>query len=135
MRATPAAAHPHLYAIPDRCSNGHPYQPGSFTVAWDACPCTPAPMPGHHVSACLICLARGLQALTNIPDCLYLDFLPGAQASVASSRDVHPEHPGRLGSVAEYQPGGISGPDGAGEVDRVPAAVLIDVLAGQHRGV
>jgi hypothetical protein len=73
MHATPVAARTHLHAIPDQCSHGHPYQPGSFIVSWDACPCTPAPARGHHLFICLICLACGLQALTNIPYCLYLD--------------------------------------------------------------
>jgi hypothetical protein len=45
------------------------------------------------------------------------------------------ESPGGLRSVAEDQPGGVSGPHGPGEVDRLPAAVLVDVFADQHRGV
>jgi hypothetical protein len=48
---------------------------------------------------------------------------------------VHYGRPGGLRSVAEDQPGGVSGPHGPGEVDRVSAAVLVDVLADQHRGV
>jgi hypothetical protein len=63
-----------LDAIPEQCGNGHTYQPGSFTVEWDTCSCTPGPMRGHHLFTCLICLERSQQALTNIPYCLYLDF-------------------------------------------------------------
>ena len=61
------------------------------------------------------------------------------RASALPHRNAPPatgvKSPGGLRSVAEDQPGGVSGPHGPGEVDRVSAAVLVDVLADQHRGV
>jgi hypothetical protein len=74
MHAARSVAPAHLHAVPDQCGNGHTYQPGSFTVAWETCQCTPSPARGHHLFTCLICLDRSQQALTNIPYCLYLDF-------------------------------------------------------------
>lgn len=66
----------HLHVIPLQCPKGHIYGPGSFNVVWDQCPCT-APSRGHHLITCLICLADALPPCINVPDCQYLDLLPG----------------------------------------------------------
>lgn len=39
MHAAAFAARKFLHPVPDRRGNGHSYQPGSFTVAWNACSC------------------------------------------------------------------------------------------------
>ena len=37
MHAAAFAARKCLHPVPDRRGNGHSYQPGSFTAAWNAC--------------------------------------------------------------------------------------------------
>lgn len=37
MHAAAFAARKYVHPVPDRRGNGHSYQPGSFTVAWNAC--------------------------------------------------------------------------------------------------
>src|SRR5260370_30288951 len=56
----------------------------------------------------------------------------------AAAPEHTPRHtskiPDRLSSVQD-QPGGISGPDGPGEVHQDPPAVLVDILTDQHRSI